>query len=107
MVGYTTKWGDSAYDFNPISNFTVSEVLLIGEYLGVPDKIIKKAPNDGLGGQTDEEKMGVTYKQIEEYIETGKTNSEAMSVIERLNKSSMHKRKSIQTYTFERTNYLK
>lgn len=46
MVGYTTKWGDSASDFNPIANFTVSEVLKIGEYLGVPDTIIKKAPND-------------------------------------------------------------
>ena len=53
MVGYTTKWGDSASDFNPIANFTVEEVLAIGEYLGVPDKIIHKAPNDGLGGQTD------------------------------------------------------
>ena len=58
--------GDNASDFNPIGNFTVSEVLAIGEHLGVPEKIIKKAPNDGLGGKTDEEKMGVTYKQIEE-----------------------------------------
>ncbi len=107
MVGYTTKWGDSAYDFNPIANFTVPEVLAIGEYLGVPEKIIKKAPNDGLGGQTDEEKMGVTYKQIEEYIETGKTDLNAMPIIERLNKSSKHKRNPIPTYTFERTNYLK
>ena len=73
IVGYTTKWGDSAADFNPIANFTVDEVLAIGEYLGVPDKIIHKAPADGLGGQTDEEKMGITYKQIAEYIETGKT----------------------------------
>lgn len=107
MVGYTTKWGDSAYDFNPIANFTVPEVLAIGEHLGVPDKIIKKAPNDGLGGQTDEEKMGVTYKQIEEYIETGKTDLEAMPIIERLNKASMHKRKTVPTYIFERTNFLK
>lgn len=38
MVGYTTKWGDSSYDFNPIANFTVEEVLAIGKYLGVPEK---------------------------------------------------------------------
>lgn len=98
MVGYTTKWGDSASDFNPIANFTVEEVLAIGEYLGVPDKIIHKAPNDGLGGQTDEEKMGVTYKQIAEYIETGKTDSEAMKNIEIRNKSSKHKRKQVPVY---------
>ncbi len=44
--GYTTKWGDSSYDFNPIGNFTVSEVLEIGRMLGVPSKILDKAPND-------------------------------------------------------------
>lgn len=48
MVGYTTKWGDSGTDFNPIGNFTVDEVLVIGKMLGVPDKILNKAPNDGL-----------------------------------------------------------
>ncbi len=106
MVGYTTKWGDSASDFNPIANFTVDEVLAIGEYLGVPDKIIHKAPNDGLGGQTDEEKMGVTYKQIAEYIETGKTDKTAMENIERRNKISKHKREPVPVYRFERKKYL-
>lgn len=48
MVGYTTKWGDNASDFNPIGNFTVDEVLAIGKILGVPEKILSKAPNDGL-----------------------------------------------------------
>ncbi len=106
MVGYTTKWGDSASDFNPIANFTVDEVLAIGEYLGVPDKIIHKAPNDGLGGQTDEEKMGVTYKQIAEYIETGKTDLVAMANIEKRNRSSKHKRTMVPVYEFERKTYL-
>ena len=54
MVGYTTKWGDNSSDFNPIGNFTVEEVLRIGKMLGVPEKILKKAPNDGLGCLTDE-----------------------------------------------------
>ena len=106
MVGYTTKWGDNSSDFNPIANFTVDEVLAIGEYLGVPDKIIKKAPNDGLGGKTDEEKMGVTYKQIAEYIETGKTDEDAMLIIDKLNKSSKHKRSLVPFYNFNRTKYL-
>ena len=105
MVGYTTKWGDSASDFNPIANFTAPEVFAIGEYLGVPDKIIKKAPNDGWGGLTDEEKMGITYKQIEEYIETGKTDIDAMQIIEKRNRNSKHKRMQVPTYKFERTNF--
>lgn len=107
MVGYTTKWGDSASDLNPIANFTVEEVLTIGKYLGVPEKIINKAPNDGLGGKTDEEKMGITYKQIEEYIETGKTDEEAMENIKYRNEISRHKRKQVPMYEVNRKNYLK
>lgn len=107
MVGYTTKWGDSASDFNPIANFTVDEVLAIGEYLGVPNRIIHKAPADGLGVLTDEEKMGVTYKQIAEYIETGKTDTEAMEKIKKMHNNSKHKRELVPTYEVDRTNYLK
>ena len=98
VVGYTTKWGDNAHDFNPIGEFTVEEVLQIGEYLGVPDKIIRKAPNDGLGGLTDEEKLGVTYKQIAEYIETGKTEENALEIIKKKEMISMHKKMPIPVY---------
>ncbi len=106
MVGYTTKWGDSASDFNPIGNFTVAEVLEIGRYLGVPEKILKKAPNDGLGGQTDEEKMGITYQQIAEMIETGNTEENAKKEILKRAQRSKHKREPIPVYTFKRNNYI-
>ncbi len=107
MVGYTTKWGDSSYDFNPIANFTVEEVLAIGEYLGVPERILKKAPNDGLGTKTDEEKMGVTYRQIEEMIETGDIEDKiSKEKIINMFKNSRHKRKSIPMYSFKRKNCL-
>lgn len=106
MVGYTTKWGDSACDFNPIANFTVDEVLEIGRFLGVPEKIIGKAPSDGLGSKTDEEKMGVSYKQIAEFIETGKTDIEAIDIIKRKNEISKHKRNLVPIYEFDRKNYL-
>ena len=106
MVGYTTKWGDSASDLNPIGNFTVEEVLEIGKYLGIPDKIINKSPSDGLGDLTDEEKMGVTYKQIAEFIETGKTDLEVIEIIKRKNQISKHKRKMVPLYEFERNLYL-
>ncbi len=108
MVGYTTKWGDNSSDFNPIGNFTVDEVLEIGKMLGVPERVLKKAPNDGLGGQTDEEKMGITYKQISEVIETGSTDNEnAKNEIIKRFKSSNHKRNLVPIYQFERKNYLK
>lgn len=106
MVGYTTKWGDNSYDFNPIGNFTVEEVLEIGKYLGVPEKILKKEPNDGLGGQTDEEKMGIKYSQISEMIETGKTEDFAQREIVKKFQNSQHKRASIPVYVFKRKNCL-
>lgn len=104
--GYTTKWGDNASDFNPIGNFTVSEVLAIGKMLGVPNKILEKAPNDGLGMQTDEEKMGIKYSQIEEMIEKGNTDKDAKKKINEMFNNSKHKRKVVPVYTFERNNYL-
>lgn len=36
FVGYTTKWGDNAYDFNRIGNLTTDEVIALGDYLGLP-----------------------------------------------------------------------
>lgn len=106
MVGYTTKWGDNSSDFNPIGNFTVEEVLAIGRMLEVPENILKKAPSDGLGEKTDEEKMGIQYSQIEEMIETGTTDEKAKQEIIRRYQSSKHKRRIVPIYTFERKNYL-
>lgn len=106
MVGYTTKWGDSGVDFNPIGNFTVDEVLAIGKYLGVPNKILEKAPSDGLGGQTDEEKMGIKYSQIAEMIETGNTDEQTKAEILKRFNSSKHKRERVPVYRFERKNFL-
>ncbi len=107
MVGYTTKWGDNSSDFNPIGNFTVEEVLEIGRMLGVPENILKKAPNDGLGGLTDEEKMGIKYSQIAEMIETGTTQEEVKQEIIKRYQNSKHKRMLVPVYTFERKNFLK
>jgi NAD+ synthase len=58
------------------------------------------------GGQTDEEKMGIKYSQIAEYIETGKTDKKVMGKIEKMNKLTNHKREVIPIYYFKRKNYL-
>lgn len=71
FVGYTTKWGDNAFDFNPIGDLTTEEVVELGDSLGLPCELVHKTPSDGLSGQSDEEKLGFSYKQINEYIENG------------------------------------
>ena len=65
-VGYFTKWGDGAYDLNPIADLTVGEIYEFLEYLDCPRAIIEKAPSAGLfEGQTDEAEMGVSYADID------------------------------------------
>ncbi|NMM63299.1 NAD(+) synthase [Clostridium sp. P21] len=71
FVGYTTKWGDSAFDFNPIGDLTTEEVIAVGDYLGLPYELVHKTPSDGLSGQSDEDKLGFSYEQINRFIENG------------------------------------
>ncbi|MBU3811047.1 MAG: NAD(+) synthase [Candidatus Niameybacter stercoravium] len=99
VMGYFTKWGDGGYDFNPLSDLTMQEVLELGKELGVPEPILTKAPSAGLWeGQTDEKEMGVTYKAIEEYIKTGTTDPASLEIIERTNKRTAHKREMPYMY---------
>ena len=98
-VGYFTKWGDGAHDFNPISDLTVKEIYEFLEYLNAPECIIKKAPSAGLfEGQTDEQEMGVTYAAIDEYLLNGKANEHDLEVINKFHNRSEHKRKGIAVY---------
>ena len=98
-MGYFTKWGDGAHDFNPISDLTVTEVFEFLEYLKAPRCIIDKAPSAGLfDGQTDEDEMGVTYKAIDDFLLYGTVNDKDKAVIDRYHSRSEHKRRPINTY---------
>ncbi len=70
-VGYSTRYGDAAGDFSPISRLTVEEVKIIGKLLGLPENLVDKIPIDGLSGKTDEENLGFTYDVLDKYIRTG------------------------------------
>ena len=76
-VGYSTRYGDSAGDFSPLSMLCVREVKAIGRVLGLPEVLIEKVPIDGLCGQTDEEKLGFTYETLDRYIREGVCEDEA------------------------------
>lgn len=70
-VGYSTRYGDAAGDFSPLSHITVTEVKEIGRLLGLPDALVDKTPTDGLSGKTDEDNLGFTYAELDRYIRTG------------------------------------
>ena len=101
-MGYFTKWGDGAHDFNPIGDLTVTEIFAFLAYLKAPQQIIDKAPSAGLfDGQTDETEMGVTYQAIDDWILHGKGTEHDLEVMRRFHDKSEHKRRPIPVYKGE------
>ena len=91
-VGYSTKYGDAAGDFSPLQNILVEEVRQLGHELGLPDFLINKTPSDGLSGQTDEDKLGFTYAQLDHYILTGQCQDPTIKAkIDRMHAMNLHK----------------
>ncbi len=98
-VGYATRYGDGAGDFSPLANLTVREVIEIGKYLRLPEKLVVKVPSDGLCGYTDEDKLGFTYEVLDKYIRTGICEDEKTKErIDWLNRINAFKLKPIPGY---------
>ena len=76
-VGYSTRYGDAAGDFSPMSKLTVNEVKQIGHLLNLPPELVEKIPIDGLCGKTDEDNLGFTYAELDRYIRTGEIDDPA------------------------------
>ena len=93
-VGYFTKGGDNVSDIQVLADLTVQEVIKVGEYIGVPDKVIHKIPDDGLSGKTDEEKLGVKYSEIAEVMsnpDNPNVSKEVHEKIKKLHLRNLHK----------------
>ena len=98
-VGYSTKYGDAAGDFSPLSNLLVHEVKQLGEVLGLPPALIEKTPSDGLSGLSDDDKLGFTYERLDNYILYGICEDEAVKKkIDALYVRNLHKIQSMPAY---------
>ncbi len=78
VLGYFTMWGDMAAALEPLGDLYKTQVRELAEGLGIPGRIIKKAPTADLWqGQTDEEEIGISYVEIDRilylYIEKKQT----------------------------------
>lgn len=92
FVGYSTKFGDSVGDFSPLANLMVHEVRQIGYELDIPRDLVDKTPADGLCGKTDEDNLGVTYAQIDDYIMHGTCGIMSIDyAISEMNRRNLHK----------------
>jgi len=100
-MGYFTKWGDGACDFNPIADLTATEVYAFLRYLGAPKSILTKAPSAGLfEGQTDEADMGISYRAIDAFLTDGEANPADRARLDRFHTAGAHKRRMPRWYGY-------
>lgn len=102
-VGFYTKYGDGGVDLSPIADLLKSEVYEIGDFLNVPESIMKAAPSDGLFGdaRSDEDQIGASYPELEwamQMKDIGKTDKdftgrqhEVFKIFESYNSRNQHK----------------
>lgn len=66
LLGYFTRFGDAASDFEPIAHLYKTQIYQLAKELGVPEEIINKVPTAGLWlGQADEKELGFTYQEAD------------------------------------------
>jgi NAD+ synthase len=69
LLGYSTIFGDSASAINPVGDLYKTQLRSLAEHLKVPSEILKKKPSADLWkGQTDEDELGFTYEQVDQYL---------------------------------------
>ncbi|MCQ2300799.1 MAG: NAD(+) synthase [Bacteroidales bacterium] len=97
FCGYGTLWGDVCGGYGPLRNLTVSEVVALGDYIGLPRDLVHKTPSDGLSGESDEQRLGVSYEDIDAYLTYGpqSVTLKAAERIEYLHKANKYKGRMI------------
>lgn len=69
LLGYFTRFGDEASDFEPIQHLYKTQVYELAKYLKVPNEVISAEPTAGLwSGQTDEGQFGFTYQEADQVL---------------------------------------
>lgn len=100
-VGYSTRYGDAAGDFSPLSFLTVQEVKAIGRECGLPSMFVDKVPIDGLQPKTDEENLGFTYAVLDRYIRTGEIEDmDIKAKIDKLHKMNQFKLRFMDCFKY-------
>ena len=121
MVGYATQFGDNAGSYAPLQGLTVTEVKELGKYLidvlGIVDtecsedesdmyipitnktrliELIDKTPVDGLQAQTDEQRLGFTYADLDKFIRLNEGSDEFKEMIRKKYKQNKFKLEIVQ-----------
>ncbi|WP_182353829.1 ammonia-dependent NAD(+) synthetase [Flaviflexus huanghaiensis] len=97
VTGFYTKFGDGGADVMPLSGLTKRQVRLLTQELGGPEFLWNKVPTadllDNDPGRTDEDELGLSYDDIDDYLEGREVSSAAAQKIEWYYQRSRHKRR--------------
>ena len=96
IAGFFTKHGDGACDIAPLFGLNKRQVRSLAAYLGAPDNLVNKTPTADLEEhnpqQADEDSLGITYDQIDDYLEGKDISSDAQLQLEQRYRQTEHKR---------------
>lgn len=101
ITGFFTKWGDGACDLAPLFGLSKRQVRELASYLGAPNILVSKAPTADLEdlepGKTDEDALGISYDQLDDFLEGKVVSDEIKQHIINIYIKTQHKRKAIPT----------
>lgn len=96
VSGFFTKFGDGAADVVPLTGLTKRRVRAVSAALGAPAELVRKVPTADLEtldpGKPDEDALGVSYDQIDDYLEGNPVDAAAAQAIVRRYRLTEHKR---------------
>ncbi|CAM5706517.1 NH(3)-dependent NAD(+) synthetase OS=Streptomyces glaucescens OX=1907 GN=nadE PE=3 SV=1 [Streptomyces glaucescens] len=96
VSGFFTKFGDGAADVVPLTGLTKRRVRAVAAELGAPDPLVWKTPTADLEtldpGKPDEDALGVTYDEIDDFLEGKPVSEAAFEAIVRRYRLTEHKR---------------
>jgi len=95
-TGFFTKFGDGGADVLPLFGLDKGQVRALLEHLGAPESVWKKVPTadllDGIPGRTDEDELGITYDDIDAYLQGEEIDEQVAASLERRHRITRHKR---------------
>lgn len=96
VTGFYTKFGDGACDLTPLTGLTKRQVKAIARHLGAPEHLVEKVPTADLESDkpllADEAALGVTYAEVDAYLEGEDVSAEAEATITGWYRRTAHKR---------------
>lgn len=96
VPAFYTKWGDQACDVTVLNGLNKRQVRRMAEALGAPEHLFKKVPTADLEeldvGKPDENALGFTYDELDDFLEGKWIDNTVMEVICDKYEATRHKR---------------